>query len=622
MHDFIMAKDCDPRDIICDCPYVPIKVLDEFSFSMAKTSKEHTEADRKVVEKNFRAKKILVCGMGPKEYNRISTCDTAKEIWEALQTAHEGTTQVKQSEDKPNTGDNSMMAVEGDEIGYDLTFSLMAQSDDDEDNGNKEDRDSLILELGESEHTRDDLVAAVTNHKKTIEILRKEKSDLLAEIANQRETIVKPWTKSKPENAEKTKEIASEEHIRLENEVKALRFRMCDKIEKNELLQTNLERGVGFQREKTPHNPHSKYVTVSDNWPRTQCGNTGRFKEGVQTKNQSVQKDKVVAETVTTKEGPGSTHKKRTLPAWTKRTLIHPLAYYKGPKLIWVPKTNSQSLVQGIVKGSGQQWFMDNRCLKHMTGKTTYFLSLKALQGGSVSFGNGNKVEFLSKICTVTDLVTGEIVLVAKRYKNIYVANFKSLMSGDLSCLHMDLCGPMRVQSRGGKICIFVIVDDYSRFTWTLFLRTKDETVEVFVAFVKKIQIFWAEAVNTYCYLVNRCMIISLLNKTPYELLNGRKPKLTHLGTFGCKCYVLNKGKDQLGKFDAKSDEGIFLGYSSQSKAYKIYNKRTQCVEESVHADMMSQVKEPNEDNDASSSTEPSTSITTTEAEERVVDAV
>lgn len=94
---------------------------------------------------------------------------------------------------------------------------------------------------------------------------------------------------------------------------------------------------------------------------------------------------------------------------------------------------------------------------------------------------------------------------------------------------------------------------------------------------------FWAEAINTGCYLVNRCMIRSLLNKTSYELLNGRKPKLTHLITFGCKCHVLNNGKDQLGKFDAKSDEGILLEYSPQSKAHKVYNKRAHCVEGSVH---------------------------------------
>ncbi|XP_075074766.1 uncharacterized protein LOC142162323 [Nicotiana tabacum] len=55
--------------------------------------KEYNDADRKDIEKNFRAKKILVCGIGPNEYNRISACQSVKEIWEALQTAHEGTTQ-------------------------------------------------------------------------------------------------------------------------------------------------------------------------------------------------------------------------------------------------------------------------------------------------------------------------------------------------------------------------------------------------------------------------------------------------------------------------------------------------------------------------------------------------
>nr|XP_009768462.1 PREDICTED: uncharacterized protein LOC104219471 [Nicotiana sylvestris]XP_009768463.1 PREDICTED: uncharacterized protein LOC104219472 [Nicotiana sylvestris] len=84
MHDFIMAEDCELWDIICDGLYVPIKVLDESPFSMEKTSKEYTEADKKVMEKNFRAKKILVYGLEPKEYDRISTCNTAKEIWEAL----------------------------------------------------------------------------------------------------------------------------------------------------------------------------------------------------------------------------------------------------------------------------------------------------------------------------------------------------------------------------------------------------------------------------------------------------------------------------------------------------------------------------------------------------------
>lgn len=91
---------------------------------------------------------------------------------------------------------------------------------------------------------------------------------------------------------------------------------------------------------------------------------------------------------------------------------------------------------------------------------------------------------------------------------------------------------------------------------------------------------FWAEAVNTSCYIVNQCMIRPILNMTPYELFKGKKPNISHLRVFGCKCFVHNNGKDSLGKFDHRSDEAIFLGYSSHSKAYKVYNKRTLCVEE------------------------------------------
>jgi len=93
---------------------------------------------------------------------------------------------------------------------------------------------------------------------------------------------------------------------------------------------------------------------------------------------------------------------------------------------------------------------------------------------------------------------------------------------------------------------------------------------------------FWAEAINNVCYTINRCMFRPMLDKTPYELLKDSKPNISHLRVFGCKCFIHNIGKNLLGKFDAKSDKGIFLGYSTHSKAY-ILNKRTICEEESVH---------------------------------------
>ncbi|KAH9686293.1 Integrase catalytic domain-containing protein [Citrus sinensis] len=93
---------------------------------------------------------------------------------------------------------------------------------------------------------------------------------------------------------------------------------------------------------------------------------------------------------------------------------------------------------------------------------------------------------------------------------------------------------------------------------------------------------FWAEAVNTTCYVLNRVLIRSYLNKTPYELWKDRKPNIGYFKVFGCKCFILNT-KDNFGKFDPKYDVGIFLGYSNTSKAYRVYNKRTLVVEESMH---------------------------------------
>lgn len=67
------------------------------------------------------------------------------------------------------------------------------------------------------------------------------------------------------------------------------------------------------------------------------------------------------------------------------------------------------------------------------------------------------------------------------------------------------------------------------------------------------------------------------------ELLKGRKPNVSYYRVFGCKCFILNNWNDNLGKLDAKFDEWIFIGYSSLSKTYRVYNNRNSSVEESIH---------------------------------------
>ena len=94
---------------------------------------------------------------------------------------------------------------------------------------------------------------------------------------------------------------------------------------------------------------------------------------------------------------------------------------------------------------------------------------------------------------------------------------------------------------------------------------------------------FWAKTVNTANYVLNRCFITTLLKKTPYDLFKGRKPYISYFKSFGCTYSIHNDGEDNLGKFDAHSDEAIFLGYAINSKSYRVFNLRTKVVEESIH---------------------------------------
>ena len=91
---------------------------------------------------------------------------------------------------------------------------------------------------------------------------------------------------------------------------------------------------------------------------------------------------------------------------------------------------------------------------------------------------------------------------------------------------------------------------------------------------------FWVEAVNIACHTFNRVYFRLDSKKTPYELWRGKKPVVKYFRIFGSDCYIL-RDKENLEKFDAKSDKGYFLGYSSTSRAYRVYNLRTKTVMES-----------------------------------------
>ncbi|GKB05915.1 putative ribonuclease H-like domain-containing protein [Tanacetum coccineum] len=112
--------------------------------------------------------------------------------------------------------------------------------------------------------------------------------------------------------------------------------------------------------------------------------------------------------------------------------------------------------------------------------------------------------------------------------------------------------------------------------------RTLIEAARTMLADSKLPTTFWAEAVNTACYVQNRVLVIKPHNKTPYELFLGRKHALSFMRPFGCPVTILST-IDHLGKFDGKADEGFFVGYSTNSKAFRVFNSRTRIVEENLH---------------------------------------
>ncbi|GJX64573.1 retrovirus-related pol polyprotein from transposon TNT 1-94 [Tanacetum coccineum] len=173
----------------------------------------------------------------------------------------------------------------------------------------------------------------------------------------------------------------------------------------------------------------------------------------------------------------------------------------------------------------------------------------------------------------------------------------------------MNLCGPMRVASINGKRYILVIVDDYSRFTWVRFLRKKDEAPEAIIKCIKNIQVHLNATVRNVrtdngTEFVNQTLrefyenvgishqtsvartlqqnnIVERQNRTLVDATH-KKLDLSFFHVFGALCYHTNDN-DDLGKLDAKADIGIFVGYTPVKKAFRIYNKRTQKIIETIH---------------------------------------
>ncbi|KAH0645174.1 hypothetical protein KY284_033058 [Solanum tuberosum] len=680
MHDFLIAEDSELWDIVLDGPLiliVEVEVKDgEITKVVLKTRQQYNEADRKKIEKSYRAKKLLVCGICVEEYNRISACESAKEIWDSLRTTHEGTEQMKESKvDMLTTQYENFTMKEGESI-HDMhtRFSSITNelpslgepiSSSKQDTSKKEAKKdkSLVLKIksGDDSSEEDDMAYLTKRFQKIVRkhggfkrrgnlprvattsdlchkcgktghfikdcpILKAENKEYqrpAGEKGKRRDLVLEKnarkaaadyvvkkalvvWKDSSSESEEskcpddasmlvaqddanifdgmfalmvKSDDEDEEENDSmnisldsLSEEITVLTVHMSvtdeqvmvlesENLELKEQLSLMIEKSRERKRETTSlqaeleaslNTTETRLALVLERNDQMERDLT-RLKKELQTSlkwtSSTILLSKITSQSNYNRKGLGSlnitppynphikyvsvldnllclhcgrnSHLKGDYPAWK--------AFQE--KLKWVPKPNTSDLCCRRVKEAA------------------------ALQGRGVSFGHGKKGYILG-VGRVGKSLEDSI-------ENVYY----------VSGLKYSLLSVSQICDKGNE------VKRLGHVSSSLLNKLVSKDVKVVLIITSQL----LEHLNRMVWWKGRTELWSLLNKTPYELLNNRKPKLSYLKTFGCNCFVLNKNKDDLRKFDPRSDEGIFVGYSSSSKTYRVFNKRTLCIEKSVH---------------------------------------
>ncbi|GJZ02776.1 ribonuclease H-like domain-containing protein [Tanacetum coccineum] len=201
-----------------------------------------------------------------------------------------------------------------------------------------------------------------------------------------------------------------------------------------------------------------------------------------------------------------------------------------------------------IPEGYKEKGVIDSGCSRHMTGNKCYLTEYEDYDGGFVSFGGGK----------------GRISRKVMTYR-VFVPTKVNYASPKATIDESNLWDKRRLNSVAGRKN-----------------KTLIEAARTMLVDSKLPTTFWAKAINTACYVLNKVLVIKPHTKTPYELIHGRTPLIDFMKPFGCPVTILNT-RDHLGKFDGKADEGFFVGYSVVSKAIRVFNKRTRIVEETLN---------------------------------------
>ncbi|KAH9779804.1 Integrase catalytic domain-containing protein [Citrus sinensis] len=736
MRIYLQALDYEIWEIVNDGPFMPL-TKNEVGEDIPKPSRDWNEFEKRKASLNSKAMNALFCALDKKEFHRVSSCESANEIWHKLEVVYEGTNQVKESKISRYTRQYELFQMEQNENVYSMytrftdivnTLGALGKTF-----SNSEKVKKIIRSLPKEWRPK----RTAIEEAKDLNVLPID--DLIGSLISYEEDLAaeKGHEEKKKNIALKASKRESDDESEMDDEELAMLARRFRKFYKKNNEQRKFR---GYKNKKEKKEPITCYECKKPGHIRPECPLLNKFK-----------KKAMVATWDDSDEETSDDDEQQEM---------------TNLALMAIGEESCDELDEGSKKKKNK-WYLDSGCSRHMTGNYSWFSSFTKIEnGGDVSFGDnsrgkiigignvgnvsstlienvclvenlkhnllsisqlcdkGYRVIFDESKCVIENACDGKVLFVGNRCVNVYTINidcastnekclsalhddgwlwhrrlghasmdliskivkndlvkglpkinfqkdrtceacqfgkqiktsFKSKnhvsTSKPLQLLHIDLFGPSRYASLSGKFYACVIVDDYSRYTWVLFLANKDDAIDAFRIFCKKVQnekgysitcirsdhggefenhafenfcndlgiehqfssprtpqqngvverknrsiqemartmlnenslpkYFWTEAVNTACYVLNRVLIRPNLNKTPYELWKDRKPNIGYFKVFGCKCFVLNT-KDNLGKFDPKSDVGIFLGYSNSSKAYRVYNKRTLVVEESMH---------------------------------------
>nr|GEZ01226.1 retrovirus-related Pol polyprotein from transposon TNT 1-94 [Tanacetum cinerariifolium] len=279
---------------------------------------------------------------------------------------------------------------------------------------------------------------------------------------------------------------------------------------------------------------------------------------------------------------------------------------------------------------------IDSRCSRHMTWNISYLSDFKELKGGYVAFGGNpkggkiktRKLDFndvyfvkelkfnlfsVSQMCDKKNslLFTDTKCLVLSSDFKLPDASQVLLRDETVPVLKTFIIGLENLLSLKVKVIRCDNGTEFKNYDLNRFCRLKGikrefsvprtpqqngiaerknrtliEAARTLLADSLLPIPFWAEAVNTACYVQNRILATKPHNKTPYELLHGILPSIGFMRPFGCPVTILNT-LDPLGKFQGNVDEGFHVGYSMCSKAFRVFNSRTRIVQETLHVNFM-----------------------------------